>query len=72
MASGFSVQRYTYVSVWTAVMDWDQLMNHSKRDWSKPFNAQYEGECAGCGDTIETGDEVRFADDELVHVGCEE
>lgn len=53
-------------------MDWDQLMHHSKRDWSKPFNAQYEGECAGCGDTIETGDEIRYVEDKLVHVGCEE
>lgn len=53
-------------------MDWDKLVDESERDWSGPFPAQYEGTCHGCGDAIEPGDECRFAEGELVHVGCEE
>jgi hypothetical protein len=38
---------------------------------SAVFTAQYPGRChADCGQTIEPGDDVTYADDELVHAGC--
>lgn len=53
-------------------MDWGDLVDKSEKDWSGVFEAQYEGTCSGCGDAIEAGDSVRFADGELVHQGCED
>lgn len=36
----------------------------------KTFTARYRGRCAECDDEIEPGDEVAYADDDLVHEDC--
>ena len=35
------------------------------------FEARYRSRCPLCEDRIEPGDQVTYADDELVHVACE-
>lgn len=40
------------------------------RKTSRAFPARYEGTCSSCSEHIDTGDEVMFDDDELVHVDC--
>lgn len=37
---------------------------------SRVFEAQFPGACAGCPNGIDTGEDVRYVDDQLVHVGC--
>ena len=36
------------------------------------FAAQYPGRCPDCDEVIRVGDQVRYADDWVVHVDCEE
>ncbi|HTF53659.1 MAG TPA: hypothetical protein VK735_39955 [Pseudonocardia sp.] len=38
----------------------------------RTFRASYFGRCLACDDTIEPGDEVGYADDELIHADCDE
>jgi hypothetical protein len=38
---------------------------------SPPFLARYDGTCPGCGFDIAVGQQVRFVDDLVAHVGCE-
>ena len=35
------------------------------------FEARYPARCALCPDRIEPGDQVTYADDELVHAECD-
>jgi hypothetical protein len=35
------------------------------------FEAKYYGRCAGCEERIEPGDQVEYADEELVHTHCD-
>lgn len=37
---------------------------------SATFAARYHGTCGSCEEHISPGDDVRFEDDELVHVTC--
>lgn len=37
---------------------------------SRLFAARYHGRCVGCGEPIEPGDHVAFAEDEVVCAGC--
>lgn len=36
------------------------------------FEAKFPGRCAACDDEIHAGELVKYVDDELVHVGCED
>jgi hypothetical protein len=36
---------------------------------SRPFEAQFPGECDGCGERIEVGETIVRADDEYFHEG---
>lgn len=39
---------------------------------SSIFRAKYGGRCAAeCGEAIEVGDEVKYVDDQVVHLSCE-
>ena len=46
--------------------DWAALR---RRSVARVFEARYPGECAGCGEPIEPGDQVSYVDDELLG-GC--
>lgn len=37
---------------------------------SRPFSAQYDGECAGCGFDIRRGETVMYRGGRLNHSGC--
>ena len=35
------------------------------------FEAKFTGRCSDCGERIQVGDQVTYADDELVHLECD-
>jgi hypothetical protein len=37
---------------------------------SRAFKARHDDRCTGCGFDIRSGEQVRYVDDRLRHVGC--
>lgn len=35
------------------------------------FAAKYPGRCPSCDERIHVGDDIKYADDELVHASCD-
>lgn len=47
--------------------DWGRLQRRAE---TRTFTARYSGECEGCGEAIEPGDQAGYVDDELVGECC--
>jgi hypothetical protein len=37
---------------------------------SRPFAAKFPGRCAHCGHTFPEGEQIRYADEDLIHADC--